>query len=655
MGNGNGGRVRRLTITERITPCFDGISFIGRHGDARGQYELLNGVAFLEVDPLHPLNEGVVNLTRAPRNARGWVDYDIDVSLLKPLDMARGNGWLFYEILNRGGKRSVPRINHAPNRNQPRTAADAGNGFLMREGYTMAWGGWQSDVAPGNGRMVARYPVATDDGRPITGRCREEYIDHSDAETFAGKLTYPADDLDPAKATLTVRSRERDPRETPPDLTWRYVDRSRIEITRSRDPRFDRGAIYEFIYTARDPAVTGLTFTGIRDLASFLRFETHDAEGNPNPLAPAGRNGLRRAMLFGLSQSGRTVRDFLYQGFNEAPRGGAVFDAAMPVIAGSRRTYINFAFAQPGRYSRQHEDHSYPDDQFPFTYTSLSDPLTGRQGGILDRCTRTNTAPKIMHLDTDSEIWAARASLVVTDTQGNDVAMPENVRVHLASGLQHGWSEPPKAGVGQFPDNPVSYGSIARALIVALQRWVDDGTPPPPSRFPSRQAGTLVDSAPAACGFPAIAGVRYTGLKNELRVMDYSTQPPTEGAQYPVYVVRSDADGNPTDGILHPLLAAPLATHTGWNLRSAGHAEGELYSIFGSAIPFARDATSRAAGDPRASLEERYGTHAAWKAKLAEAAHALVAAGYFLQEDADRLIEAAGTGWDDTAKIFDAV
>ncbi|MGH8619749.1 MAG: alpha/beta hydrolase domain-containing protein [Burkholderiales bacterium] len=644
------GFVRRVEISERVSPCFDGLQF-----DARGPYERLHGTAYCEVDPEHPLNAGIVNLGFAPRNAHGRVEYDFDICIVKPVDLTRGNGWLFYEILNRGGKRSVPRINHAPNKNLPLSAADAGNGFLMRQGYSMVWGGWQSDVSPGNGRMVARYPVARDGNRKLTALCREEYINETPAETFTGQLSYPAANQEAAKATLTVRLRERDPRQTPPDLRWRYLNDRQIEITRSRDPRFDRGAIYEFIYPACDPVVTGLAFTGTRDFATFLRHDAHDAEGNANPLAVDGVPHARRALVFGLSQSGRAVRDFLHQGFNEAPRGGRVFDAAIPLIAGSRRTFINHAFAQPGRYSRQHEDHSYPDDQFPFTYATLTDPVSGRSGGILDRCTRTGTAPKIMHLDTDSEIWSARASLVATDTLGHDIAMPENVRLYLAAGLQHGWSEPPPPGVGQFPDNPVSYGCLARALIVAMREWVEAGTEPPPSCFPSRAAGTLVESDPAHSGFPAIPGVRYTGIKNELRLMDYSHQPPREGPAYPVYVVKFDPDGNATDGICHPLIATPLATHTGWNLRSAGHAEGDLFSVIGAMLPFARDAASRDPADPRPSLVERYGTHAAWRAQLTDAARALVAARYLLQEDADRLIAAAGTSWETAQDVFTAV
>ena len=642
------GCIRRIEVSERVSPCFEGAGF-----ERAGVYERLRGVAHCEIDPSHPLNAPIVNLELAARNELGCIEYSFDFAILKPIEIERGNGWLFYEILNRGGKRSVARINHAPNTNLPQGARDAGNGFLMRQGFTIVWSGWETKVAEGGGRMRAHLPVARDGARPLTGASREEFIDDSASPTFVGHLSYPAVDLDPARASLTVRQRERDPRETPRSLEWRYLDRKRIEITRPGGD-FDRGAIYEFIYEACDPVVSGLAFAAIRDFVSFLRHDSHDREGNANPLLAGGKTHVRRALGFGLSQSGRVLRDFLYQGFNEAPRGGKVFDAAMPVIAGSRRSFVNFAFAQPGRYSRQHEDHAYPDDQFPFSYPTLTDPVSGRTGGILERCTRTGTAPLLMHLDTDSEIWSARASLVQTDTQGNDIAMPDNVRLYLAAGLQHGWSAPPTPGAAQLPENPISYGSILRALIVSLLRWADDGVEPPPSCFPSRREGSLVDSDPASSGFPTIPGVRYAGLKNELRLMDHTCQPPREGPGYPVYVVRVGPDGNALGGIRHPLLTAALATHAGWNLRARGYGEGELYSVIGSMIPFAPTAKMRD-GDSRPSLAERYGSHAEWVRQLAAAAEKLVASRYFLAEDAERLLAHVGHSWDTAQGVFDAV
>lgn len=650
LSDGFAGAVHRMELHERLSPCFNGAEFANI-----GPYERLRGVVFCSVDPEHRLNAGIVNLKLAPRNAQGGVDYSFDFCILKPLDVTRGNGWLFYEILNRGSKRSLARINHAPNTNLPQTATDAGNGFLMRQGFSIVWSGWQADISAGNGRMRAYLPIARDGDRVITALCREEFINESGGATFAANLSYPAIDLDPGRATLTVRQRERDARQTPDDLRWEYIDRNRIEIVRPAGVGFDGGAIYEFIYTGSEPVVAGIAYASMRDFISFLRHDTHDAEGNPNPLLVGDRPHVRRALGFGLSQSGRTLRDFLHLGFNEDSRGGKVFDAAVPVIAGSRRSFINFPFAQPGRYSRQHEDHAYPDDQFPFTYPILSDPISGRTDGILQRCMHTNTCPKLMHLDTDSEIWSARASLVATDTSGNDIAMPQEVRLYLASGLQHGWSEPPAPGTSQFRENPISYGSILRALLTAMLEWVDGGIEPPPSCFPSRAAGTFVNSDRASSGFPSIPGVPYTGLKNELRLMDYAYQPPREGAAYPVYVVKSGLDGNSLDGIRHPLLSAALATHTGWNLRARGHAEGELFSVIGSMIAFARDARSRDPSDSRQSLEERYGSHAEWVKQLENAAHSLVARRYFLAEDAKRLIAAAGSSWDEASAVFTAV
>jgi len=296
------GRVRRIEITGMERPCFGGEQF----GDA-GAYERLSGRALCEIDPMHRLNRGIVNLARAPRNAAGMVEYSVDVCVLRPVDVARGNGWLFHEVMNRGGKRAIHRINDAPPVNLPSCAEDAGNGYLMRQGYTLVWVAWQGDVLAGNDRMFACFPLPTRDGQPIIGRCRDEtivdapgtvrdeLITETSPTTFVVVLSYPAATLDPAQATLTIRQNERDPRTTPPGLAWRFLDERRIEIT--RPPGFDRGAIYEFVFQARDPVVMGLGFAAVRDVVDFFRHADADAEGTPNPLAGT----VRHALLFGLS------------------------------------------------------------------------------------------------------------------------------------------------------------------------------------------------------------------------------------------------------------------------------------------------------------------------------------------------------------------
>lgn len=626
--------IKELVIAETQSPVYGGRSF----GDV-GAYERLSGHVVGALDPNDPKNAGIVNLDKAPRNSDGLVEYKVDLRILRPLDRAQGNGWLFHEILNRGSMRAICRANSGPAVNTMDNPDEAGTGFLMNEGYTLVWTGWQDDVARDAGKMRADYPIATDGDAPITGASLEEFINESNDRVFIGDLTYPAATLDQAGASLTVRLRERDDRQTPTDLSWRYLDDRRIEITRP-DGDFDGGAIFEFIYTAKDPTVVGLAFASVRDIAGYL-CGTDDG----NPLAQDGAAPPERAMLFGLSQSGRFIRDFLYQGFNEALSGGPVFDAAVPVIAGSRKTFLNQAFTKAGRYQRQHEDHNYPGDQFPFTYRTLSDPISGLTDGILARGDAAGVTPKIMHLDTETEIWSARASLVVTDCEGRDIEQPDNVRVYLAAGIPHGWAVKPAVGAMQNPDNEITYSALLRPLLVAMKAWVEDGAAPPPSCFPSVGAGTLVSPDRDSTGFPEIPGVVYSGLVNGLRLADHSVIPPREGAAYPVLVSTVDSDGNGNAGLRHPALRAPRATLTGWNLRAEGHAEGDIYSTIGSRIPFEDTRAERLAkGDPRPSIEERYADNAAYAAQMRAVVDDMTAEGLLLAEDADRIVAAAQIG-----------
>ena len=647
------GRICRIDITDREVPCFGGESFVGS-----GPFARLSGRLAATLDPLHELNADIVNLDHAPRNTRGQVEYETDFCLLYPTEAATGNGILLYDVVNRGTLRTLQYFNTAPASQRPSFPAEAGNGYLMRQGYCLAWSAWQGDVTPGAGRLTARFPIATENGatitsRPMTGVSREEYVCDAPGSSpedrtleigpdrFIATLSYPAASLDPGAASLTVRERERDPRATPSSLSWRYLDATHIDITRPSDPDFDRGAIYEFIYTARDPVVLGIGFAAIRDFIALLR-----GTDPANPLA--GR--IRHVIGFGLSQSGRVLRDFVHQGFNLSPAGGRVFDAIMPTVAGSRRTFVNAAFAQPGRYSRQHEDHSFPDDQFPFTYATLHDALSGKTDGILAKATTQGVRPKVMHIDTDSELWSARASLVVTDTAGNDIGQPDDVRVYIAATHQHGAYNPPPKGVTQLGANPLCYQAILRPLLAALRAWMEDGMAPPASSFPCRADGTLVTLDEARNAFPAIPGMNFPERLNVLHLLDPTQQPPREGPPYPVFVARPDSDGNATGGIRHPWIRAPIGTHTGWNLRAPGFAAAELFSIMGSFVPFAKTKTDRGA-DPRPCLDERYATRDDWVRQLRIITAEMIAQRHLLAEDAERILAAAAQSWD----VFSAV
>jgi len=635
-------RITRIEIS-RVEPVFDGVGF----GHV-GPYEKVVGRAFGEVDPDHPLNQGIVNIDKAPRNAAGRVEYAVDIYLLKPVDLRRGNQRIFYNVLNRGNKQALgfPNFNDAitANENEPTTLSDAGNGFLMRQGYVVLWSAWQGDVPAGGDRMLASFPVATDNGKPIVGSNRDEFIFDNTTNPATATLSYSADTLDQTQASLTVREREIDPRLALPASAWTYLSSTQVQI--HRPPEFDGGAIYEFIYPARDPIVMGLGFAAMRDAVSFLQREASDDLGNPNPLN-VGRSAprIRHVLAWGGSQSGRYLRDMLWQGFMEDENGRRVFDGIIPHKPGSRKTFTNFAFSQPGRFSRQHEDHLYGGDQFPFTYATRFDPISGRTDGILARCLASDTCPKIMHTDTGTEPWGARASLVVTDEAGNDIPLPNNVRAYLISSTQHGPALTPDLGICQQLSNPAPFGPALRALLVALDKWVSHGEQPPASLVPRVRNGTLVPSLPQSDqGFPEIPGVTYSGLVNELAELDTSVQPPTPipDHDYVVLVPKVDVDGHDLAGIRLPDIEAPLATHTGWNLRRTGFAEGEECSLTGSFIPLPKTRAERLeASDPRLSLEERYGTHDGYVEAVEEAAERLEDQGLLLEEDVERFVAKA--------------
>ncbi|MDH3739237.1 MAG: alpha/beta hydrolase domain-containing protein, partial [Alphaproteobacteria bacterium] len=616
--------IRNIIITRRA-PAYGGRSF-----GTSGPYELLDAVVEGALDPADPAHTGIVDLDLAPRDGEGRVAYKCDLVILRPTDAARGNGWLLYDVVNRGLERILSRVNGVAVTRRPGTGDDAGDGLLMRQGYTLVWSGWQPDVPATGGNLTADYPIATENGVPISGPSREEWVDTGTADPFHAPLTYPAADTDPAKATLTVRNREADPRATPDDLTWSYIDKMTVRI--NRPAGFDSGSIYEFIYPATNSPVAGMAFAAVRDVVSFLRFEP----GENNPLADAQ---LRRAMLFGVSQSGRFVRDYLWQGYNQDTESRKIFDAAMVVVAGSRKTFVNDRFAQPGRFSRQHEDHSFPGDQFPFAYAPVRDPISGETDDILRRCREQGTVPHLMHFDTESELWSARASLLIDDGAGGDLAIPDNVRLYIAAGMPHAPGLPPFPDMTQQAANPMNYAVLLRPLVGALKNWVDDGSPPPDSRFPNFGDDTLMTLDALRESFPAIAGAATPDCLNRLARLDHTQLPPAYGETWPVYVSRTDPVGNPTAGILHPFVEVPLGSFTGWNLRATGHGENDLCSVYGALLPFAvNEAERRAKGDPRPSLKTRYGDHDGYRKLIAQAVARMIDQGYLLEEDGAEIL-----------------
>ena len=625
-------RVTRLDITDR-RPAFGGTSF----GTA-GPYELLMGRATAVVDPGSTLNAGIVDLDKAPRNADGLVEYSFDVQILRPVDLAKGNRAMFYEINNRGNRLVYT---YFSDRDAGYDASDIGNGFLMKHGYTAVWSGWLHGAAPAASTakpplLFARLPIATNHGQPLVSTAREEWI-RDTASAPSGRLSYPAATLDQSQATLTYRLNETDRRQPLPAANWSYADDRTVKIV--EPPGADAGTIYEFIYPAKDSTVAGLGFAAVRDVVSFLRYRATDDAGQPNPLFVDGQPVLRVAVSTGTSQSGGMQRDFIYQGFNRDTTGRKVFDGMNPIVGAVRTRFVNYRFAQPGRTTRQHEDHLYPMDDFPFTYATTTDSLTGKTDGLFARCSQSNTCPHVIQVDTDTESYAGHASLLLTDTQGRAVDLPANVRYYYLT-MAH------LQGNATCRDdaNTVSPFPYYRAAYDALVRWVRDGTLPPPTKAPSVTDGTFVTIAQQRQGYPTIPDKPYGLRINELGSRDYSVFPPTESAaKYPQFVPRLDRDGNPAAGVIIPEIAAPVATLSGMGVRGRGFAAGELCAQNGSSIPFPRTkAERRRSGDSRLSLEERYaGGHAEYAARYKEAVEKLVADRYLLAEDGVKLTAAA--------------
>jgi hypothetical protein len=615
--------ITRLVVAKRQI-AYGGASF----GSA-GPYEILTGTAYGELDPRSPSNTGIVNVNRAPLNAKGRAEYSTDFMILKPVDIRKGNGELIYDFVNRG-RNTILRLDES---GDSFTTGDAGNGFLMSHGYTVAWSGWQVDAPGTPGFLRAYVPIVTVNGKPVTGMSREEFTDVPAGLVFTQTLDYPAL-LDSTGTTLTVREHEADPRKPLPASSWHFIDERHVEIATA--PGFDRGALYELIYPATNETVADVGLAASRDFVSFLRYSDQDATGQPNPVRDPGTT-FKAALAFGISQTGRAMNDFIYQGFNADINGRMVFDGALPLLSATRRTYTNFDFAQPGRFARQHEDHQYGGDQFPFSYATSKDSVTGKTDGMLVQCEKSHTCPRIVHLDSDTEFWQGRDSLLVTDTSGRPLALPENVRAYMLSGQEHNaapnWNT---RGNCQQLQNALNYGPYARALLVALDRWVTQGVAPPPTTFPNLKSHTLLPLAKVQASYPAISGAPFSPLFNQLQVIDQKSMPPeASGPAYPLFFPPMDADGNPQGGIVLPEIAVPIATYSGRNVRADGFSAGELCGLAGSYIPFAATKQERLAnGDPRLSLEERYKNAQDYADKRKRAVDALVQQGFVLPEDA---------------------
>jgi hypothetical protein len=618
-------------------------------GHAIPAYEKIQARVYFAVDPKNAHNRPIVDLDKADHNAHGEVEFSADLFLMRPIEA--GNSALLLEIPNRGGKGIVSLLEGG--KADPANESETGDGWLLKQGYTLASLGWQWDAVEGPGRLRLYAPIAHGkNGAHITGLLRDDFtlsktrtelpLGHVMGEGLGG-TEYAVAAPDDARNVLTVRDAPHGARTVIPRSEWSFAHTVDGKLTPSDrfftlKSGFVPGRIYELVYVVQDPAVAGLGFAAVRD---FVDWEKHA----PDAIAP-----VKYAYAAGISQCGRFLRDLLYQGFNADESGKMALDGVLAHVGGAGRGSFNYRFAQPSRDAQPMSSIDWPTDIFPFTDLPETDPAEPRNGkqGLLDAATREHVVPKIFLSHTSYEYWGRAASLMHTTADGKaDVAISPNVRIYYYFGLQHfSVAFPPKMMGGDYASQqlptPLPIKWFWRAMISNMNAWVQAGTEPPASRYPKIADGSLVPIAKLA--FPTIAGVNVPTSAAEGWDLDFgpnwragilSKQPPAEEHAYPTLVPQVDVDGNELGGVRLPEIVAPLATYTGWNLRSPSiGAPTERTSFLGSFIPLKKTAAeAEAAHDPRKPIEARFKDYEAYHALFEKALEGLIAERYILAED----------------------
>lgn len=602
-----------------------------------GAYEKLVGKVYFAVSPENPHNRGIADIDKAPRNSQGKVEFSADLFILRPKDPARANGVLFFDVVNRGNKALLNSFNHAMDSNDPATEAEFGDGFLMRQGFTLVAVGWQFDVPKERNRIGFNAPTATDQGRPITGWVSPWFIPdkRTDSFEFASGFFSPVyPPLDPNSPAYRLTEREgfvAAPRLLPRE-EWQFgrVENGRVVYNPnwvSLKSGFKPGQTYQVTYETKNPPVAGLGFAAIRDMASALKY-------NPNAIVHG-----RYAYTYGASQTGRFQRQMIYEGFTTDEQGRQAIDALFIQTGGTGLGSFNERFAQPNELG------SFTQTKFPIRYEVTVDPVTGKRDGLGARVP-SGEEPKILLVDTGSEYWdrgrvAALRHVSLDGTK--DLVDPPNVRVFLLAGTEHSsGSWPPRDNGGQLKANPNDYRWALAGLLVGLDRWVRQGVAPPPSRHPMLSDATLTPQSKIQ--YPNVRGVQWP-----FHVPGgYRADVPGPFSALPFLVPRVDSDGNDIGGIRLPEQAVPLGTYTDWAFRSETIGAPEtLIAMAGSYIPFPRTRAERErSGDPRPSIEERYASRADYVRRVQEVANRLVAERYLLAEHVKPIVESAGQHWD---------
>ncbi len=649
-------RVVRVEITSRHD-VLNGKTF----GDA-GAYESLAGRVYFSVPVANPHNQRIVDLANAVNLKNGEVEFSADFVAVRPKDPRKSNGSMLLEVPNRGR----PRILSLVDGGDQDLANDAGDAWLLRNGFTVVSVGWQWDAA-GDDSLKLYAPIAKENGKTITGLLRGDVMPSKPMSDIPlghlilgniGGTEYPVATRDDPRNTLTVRDSREAVRTVIPKAEWQFarmVDGKLVPDDRhiALSSGFQSGKLYEYVYVVADPVVAGLGFAAIRDFASYAKHSSDAA-------TPAAR-----VYGEGISQNGRFLRDFLYQGFNADEDGRMALDGVLAHVAGAGRGSFNYRFAQPSRDAQPTSSVFFPTDIFPFTDQPEKDPQTGEAGGLLDRSVAGKVVPKIFFSNTSYEYWGRVAALIHVSPDGKqDVPISDNVRIYHFTGEGHFPGPlPPERGkgdlLGQEAQSPLPIRYFWRAMIANMDAWVRNGTLPPPGSYPKISDGTLVPLAQYA--FPSIPGINRPHEANAAYRIDFgpnwrsgilSLQPPKVAEAFPVLVPQVDADGNERDGVRLPEFAAPLGTYAAWNLRDPSiGAPDQRVSFEACYIAFPKTAADREkSGDPRKSVAERYSSREDYLARYTKILDELVKQRWILPEDRESVLKRGEQEWDEAAK-----
>ncbi len=613
------------------------------------RFELVEAVATVALAPDLAANAFVVDLERAPRGPDGLVRLDADVVLIRPArdGSAQTGGPLLFSVANRGLVTALPLSWGVEAGAIPDGQVDPGDGWILRRGMSVAWVGWQWDVQRRPGVVGVDVPEAVSpDGQPIHSQARLEFLPLArqphrrladEVSPWMGQFhALAAADPDERHATLTVRDWFNGPRQTIDRAQWRFardVDGSPVADDEHvwMEGGFASRRYYEVTYTTGRGPIAGAGLAAVRDVVAYLR----------------STMGFERVLTLGISQSGRWLRQFIFDTANTAEDGSRVFDGVLCHIAGGRRGEFNNRSAQPSTMNA-----------LGFTHRPPFSPETG----LFAEARRQGNAPLTIFANSATEYWRGDASLVHTDAAGGDLADGLDWRAYLYAGSHHAAGLPDEFAAQfpvQFGPNRVEVLGLSRAHLVALDEWVATGRPPPPSEVPRVADGSgqaRADVLQALADRVQFSRIVWPDVATLLGMptIDLGPQaaqgvgrypPVVIGPARPCLVAAVDDDGNETCGIRLPEVAVPLATSFGWNPEvprpdpgsgaTGSNLPVEVWNLLGGGIPFGVT-----------DILARYGDQARYQQRVRDCVADLVARRHLLHEDADRVVAHALTLWD---------